>query len=169
MQEIRNPYIGIEGYNCFGCAPHNTSGLRMRFFEEDDAIVCLWQPEDHFQGYPAVLHGGVQTALLDEAAAWAVYVQLGTSGFTHSIDIRFRRAAPTNRGILRIEARTCVQNDTPRQSLVPLATRLLDAEGNLCTEAEIVYFTYPEKYARRKLYYPGKDAFLRHNESIAQG
>jgi acyl-coenzyme A thioesterase PaaI-like protein len=159
MKEIRNPYTGIDGYNCFGCAPHNTNGLRMRFFEEDGAIVCLWQPEDHFQGYPAVLHGGVQTALLDEAAAWAVYTLLGTSGFTHSIDIRFRRPAPTNRGALRIEARV-TESDTITQPLVPLTARLLDAGGNICTEADIVYFTFPEKYARRKLYYPGKEAFL---------
>jgi acyl-coenzyme A thioesterase PaaI-like protein len=158
MKEIHNPYIGIEGYNCFGCAPHNVHGLRMRFFEEGDAIVCLWQPENHFQGYPTVLHGGVQTALLDEAAAWTIYAKLGTSGFTYSIDIRFRSPARIDRGALRVEAR--LQEGVITESLVHLAARLLDAEGNLCSEADIVYFTYPEKVARRKLWYPGKEAFL---------
>jgi hypothetical protein len=62
------------------------------------------------------------------------------------------------KGALRVEAR--LQESERKEALVHIATRLLDPEGNLCAEADIVYFTYPEKVARRKLYFPGKEAFL---------
>ena len=29
MKKIKNPWIGIEGYNCVGCCPDNEIGLKM--------------------------------------------------------------------------------------------------------------------------------------------
>ncbi len=152
---IRNPYIGIPGYQCFGCAPDNDKGLRMKFFEEGDSVIALWEPEAHFQGFGNILHGGVHASLHDEAAAWAVFVKCGTSGMTTAISVHFHRPAPTNEGALRIEASIA---STDRH-LVTLTTRLSDNEGRLCSDAEVVYFTWPEKLARKKLHYPGREAF----------
>ena len=28
MKKIINPWKGLEGYNCFGCAPNNEAGVR---------------------------------------------------------------------------------------------------------------------------------------------
>ena len=36
MKRIVNPWVDVEGYGCFGCAPHNESGLRLEFFEDGD-------------------------------------------------------------------------------------------------------------------------------------
>lgn len=156
MKEIKNPYTSIEGYQCFGCAPGNRNGLRMQFFEDGENVVSLWQPEAHFQGYGNILHGGIHASLLDEAAAWAVFVKLGTSGMTTSLNIRYKRPAFTDRGSLRIEAALSSLDG----HLATIATRLLDGDGKLCSEADVVYFTYPEKMARKKLFYPGKEAFF---------
>lgn len=155
-REIRNPYTSIKGYQCFGCAPDNTQGLRMRFHEDGERVVCLWEPEAHFQGFGNILHGGIHASLHDEAAAWAVFVKCGTSGMTTSLSLRFHRPAFTHQGPLRIEA---LVSSTDRH-LVTLATSLLDGAGRVCSEAEVVYFTWPEPIARKKLYYPGRDAFV---------
>ena len=29
MKQLNNPWLGIEGYNCFACAPSNPIGLPM--------------------------------------------------------------------------------------------------------------------------------------------
>ena len=29
MKKIINPWKGMEGYNCFGCAPNNEAGVKM--------------------------------------------------------------------------------------------------------------------------------------------
>lgn len=47
MKKIINPYLGIsekEGYNCFACAPNNEHGLHMEFYEDEDDVVCYWNP-----------------------------------------------------------------------------------------------------------------------------
>ena len=33
MKKIINPWEGLDGYMCFGCAPNNPLGLHMEFFE----------------------------------------------------------------------------------------------------------------------------------------
>ena len=39
MKKIINPWEGLDGYMCFGCAPSNPMGLHMEFYEDGDDIV----------------------------------------------------------------------------------------------------------------------------------
>ena len=41
MKKIINPWEGLDGYMCFGCAPNNPQGLHMEFFEDGDDIVAM--------------------------------------------------------------------------------------------------------------------------------
>ena len=45
MKKIINPWEGLDGYMCFGCAPNNPLGLHMEFFEDGDDIVAFWKPQ----------------------------------------------------------------------------------------------------------------------------
>ncbi|MBR6589557.1 MAG: PaaI family thioesterase, partial [Bacteroidaceae bacterium] len=38
-KKIKNPWMGREGYNCFGCAPCNEYGVKMEFYEAGDKVV----------------------------------------------------------------------------------------------------------------------------------
>ena len=38
MKKIINPWKGLEGYNCFGCAPNNEAGIKMEFYEDGDEV-----------------------------------------------------------------------------------------------------------------------------------
>ena len=51
MKKIINPWEGLDGYMCFGCAPSNPMGLHMEFYEDGDDIVAYWEPEAHYQGW----------------------------------------------------------------------------------------------------------------------
>ena len=44
MKKIINPWKGLEGYNCFGCAPNNEAGIKMEFYEDGDEVVSIWKP-----------------------------------------------------------------------------------------------------------------------------
>ena len=70
MKKIINPWEGLDGYMCFGCAPSNPMGLHMEFYEDGDDIVAYWEPEAHYQGWLNTLHGGILTTLMDELAGW---------------------------------------------------------------------------------------------------
>ena len=49
MKKIINPWEGLDGYMCFGCAPNNPLGLHMEFFEDGDDIVAFWKPQGTYQ------------------------------------------------------------------------------------------------------------------------
>ena len=53
MKKIINPWEGLDGYMCFGCAPNNPLGLHMEFFEDGDDIVAFWKPQGTYQGWTA--------------------------------------------------------------------------------------------------------------------
>ena len=50
MKKIINPWEGLDGYMCFGCAPNNPLGLHMEFFEDGDDIVAFWKPQLTIRG-----------------------------------------------------------------------------------------------------------------------
>ena len=60
MKKIINPWKGLDGYMCFGCAPENPQGLHMEFYEDGEDIVAFWEPESHYQGWLETLHGGIK-------------------------------------------------------------------------------------------------------------
>lgn len=154
MMKLSNPYRGISGYSCFGCSPENTMGLQMKFFETDDEIICRWDPKEQFQGYHRVLHGGVQATLLDEIASWYVFVKLGTSGFTKSIKIQYKDQVSVDSGT--IELRAALIRSDKKSAL--MHCRLFQ-ENAVKADAECEYAIFSEAVARKKLHYPGKDAF----------
>src|SRR5258706_238516 len=62
--------------HCFGCGPANEKGLRIRSFEEGDALVCEWHAQAHHQAFDGILNGGICGALLDCHSNWAATIHL---------------------------------------------------------------------------------------------
>lgn len=152
--KIKNPF-DPEKNLCFGCGPSNTAGLRLRFEEDDEKLYAIWHPSSNYQGYINVLHGGIIATLLDEAGAWCIYVKAGTSGVTSSMTVKYLKPVHISKGPVTIEAVIVRLEEKNAQ----LFCRLLDGDGNNCAEADLNYFIYPEKIARSRYHYPGKEAF----------
>ncbi|TFG64635.1 MAG: PaaI family thioesterase [Spirochaetales bacterium] len=155
MRKLNNPFTGLEGYYCFGCSPGNSQGLRMEFFEDGESVICKWLPSNHFQGYSRVLHGGIQSTLLDEIASWVVFVKLKTSGVTTRLSVEFLHTVSTDSG--EITLRSCLQDVKGR--VAGIYSELADSGGRICSKARVEYTIFPEKLARKKLFYPGLEAF----------
>jgi uncharacterized protein (TIGR00369 family) len=151
VKRINNPYTRIEGYCCFACSPDNTHGLRMEFMEDGEEVVSFWNPEDHFQGYHNILHGGIQATLMDEIASWIIQVKLRTGGVTASMETRFKKPVFTNHGPLTVRARI----ESAEKRLVRVKTSVYNNNGDLGSEGMVTYFIFPEKIARKQLAYPG--------------
>ena len=105
MKRIVNPWSGMEGYGCYGCAPHNASGLRMEFYEQGDYIVSRWLPRAEYEGWVDTLHGGIQAALADEIASWVVFRKLQTAGVTSRLEMRYHRPILVSQGEIELRAR----------------------------------------------------------------
>jgi acyl-coenzyme A thioesterase PaaI-like protein len=115
---------------CYACGSANEHGLHMAFRREGDRTVCDYEPQPFEQGYPGRMHGGVVSAMLDEAMGWAVY-HAREWGATARLTVRYRKPVPLDER-LRVEA-WVVRN---RLRLIELRAELRDARGALLAEGE---------------------------------
>lgn len=88
--------------HCFVCGPENRAGLHARFTcgEGQASGRCTLRPEH--QGYKQAPHGGIISALLDEAMVYAA-ASLGRWVATAELQVRFRQASAIGESLL-IEA-----------------------------------------------------------------
>ena len=151
---IKNPFKW-EQDGCFGCSQANHAGLRLTFEESANHLHAEWEPTPGYQGYINVIHGGIIATLLDEIGAWCVYVKAGTSAVTSVLTVRYLKPVYISKGKVTLDAEIVSRDEKSAR----LHCRLFDGDGKQCSEAEIDYFLYPEDIARKRYYYPGKEAF----------
>ena len=146
MEKIINPWEGMEGYFCFGCAPNNESGLNMEFYEDGDEIVSKWVPEARFQGWLNTLHGGIQATLLDEICAWVIARKLQTAGVTSRMETQYLKPIHTTDSHLTLKGRIKEQ----KRNFV-----FIEAQDEVCTKAVCTYFIFPREKAEKEMYFKG--------------
>ncbi len=151
MKKIINPWDGLEGYMCFGCAPANPQGLHMEFYEDDNDIVAFWKPCDYYQGWLNTLHGGIQTTLMDELAGWVIMRKLQTSGVTSRLDAKFIKSISTLDPRLTIRGRI---KDHKRNAIF-IETEIYNSEDELCSRADLVYFISSPERAKEEFHFCG--------------
>jgi len=127
---------------CYACGARNTAGLHLVFRQEADEIVTEFTPDERFQGFPGVAHGGILATLLDETLSRTATVE-GRWMMTGRLEIRYRGPAPVGR-TLRVTARTV----SSRARMVRAAgeIRLADAPGTLIATADGTFLPVPPHY-----------------------
>ncbi len=154
-RKLNNPFVRLNGYNCFGCSPDNPLGLHLSFVEDGDYIVCQWNPDPNFQGYFKILHGGIQATLMDEIASWTVYVKVKTSGFTSKAEFRYLKPVGIDKGPLTLRSKLTAM----RRNLADISVELLDRDKTLCATGNLTFFTYPLGKSQDSMYYPEPEEF----------
>lgn len=84
---------------CFGCGQANRTGLRLKFFvDEERTIVCPVRLARRFEGPPGYAHGGVIATLLDEAMSKANR-QFGVLAMTRQMEVEYLKPVPLGAGL----------------------------------------------------------------------
>lgn len=85
--------------SCFVCGRDNAAGLRTTWTSDRAAgeVTATVVLDEHFNGFPGLVHGGVVAALLDEAMIRALLLERGFDELmvTAKMEVVFRRATPT--------------------------------------------------------------------------
>lgn len=145
MRRISNPYSNLEGYNCFGCAPDNKSGLKLEFYETEDGVIASWTPKDDYQGYVNILHGGIQATLIDEVASWTVYAKAKTAGVTSKLSVRYIKPILLTDGEIKISGHIV---KTVR-NLCNIEVNIINSKGEKCAHGDVQFFLFPQEVAKR--------------------
>ena len=85
--------IGYYGY-CWICGERNKGGLQLKFDlnKSTKSIQTSFIPAETYQGYDGIVHGGILSALLDEAMAKLAF-ELGYNAVTAMLNVRFKNPA----------------------------------------------------------------------------
>ncbi|MHA1975908.1 MAG: PaaI family thioesterase [Candidatus Hodarchaeales archaeon] len=81
--------------DCFGCAPHNTKGLKLQFWYTENGCVSYHSIPKEYCGFTGLAHGGIIATLLDEVAAWTIITHLFRIGITIQITVNYLKPIPT--------------------------------------------------------------------------
>ena len=146
LLSIRNPWIGTEGYNCFGCNPANPIGLKMQFWVDTDTdnLLCIQPLNGHLQGWTDTLHGGLQASMMDEICSWMIHYRFSTSGVTSNLNIRYHH--PINTNLPYVIVRVEITNQ--RRRVIDLHATITTPDGTLCSEADAMFFCFPTTKAK---------------------
>jgi uncharacterized protein (TIGR00369 family) len=108
--------------SCFICGRNNPTGLYMSFHDNGrDEVVSEYTVAERYQGYPGIVHGGIQAAMLDEVVGRVAMIDDHHHFMMSvSLNVKYRHTVPTGTP-LRIVGR-----------IVRLRGRLGKAVGMIC-------------------------------------
>jgi uncharacterized protein (TIGR00369 family) len=136
-KRIANPYIDQQ---CFFCGEKNDAGLRLVFFLDEDAgeVSTEYTASEPFVGLGSILHGGIQSGLIDEIMGWTALMITGEQGVTLELTVKFIKPVYLGEKLL-VTCRVSERTD-PR---VHLEARIESPTGVLRTSASGIYHLLP--------------------------
>lgn len=128
--------------SCFACGLENSSGLRLRFYDNGkDQVFTQFIIDSQHAGYPGMAHGGIVAAILDEVGGRTVMINNPNRFFvTARMDVRYRLPVPVG---LPLEAAGWLLKRRARRTRAH-AEIFTDIQGILA-EADILYTDLPPR------------------------
>lgn len=126
---------------CFVCGLANELGFHASFYETGAGeVVGLVRPREVHQSYPGRMHGGLVTALLDEAIGRAAFVgrEDETWGVTIELTTRYRKPVP-----LDVELRVVGRVTEDSGRVYEGTAEILLPDGEVAAEAQGRYLKMP--------------------------
>ncbi|BCW92907.1 MAG: thioesterase [Thermoanaerobaculum sp.] len=113
---------------CFGCGPSNPKGLHIKSFPEGDGLVCRFTPEEHHEGFPGFLNGGIIGTLFDCHMNW-----------TAAYFLMQRDNLPSPAPTVTAEFSVQLLKPTPSRQELLIRARVVEAQGRrVKVEGELV-------------------------------
>ena len=116
---------------CFVCGEDNASGLRTRFYVEDELVKMPLTAVQHHCGYENTVHGGVVAAALDECMGWAAARAIERMCVTAELTVRYIERVPVSPD-LTVEAEV----KRAHRRMVQAEARIVDSGGTVLARAE---------------------------------
>ena len=142
------PQISIDtdrGYSlCFGCGQKNPIGLKLSFQWDGKTARAEFTPTKFYQGWAGFVHGGIVTAILDEAMGYAASSG-GANCVTASIQARLKRMALIDEPLIITSSIT-----KKTRKLVKTKANISLKDGTLIAEGTSTQFIFDNKAGRYK-------------------
>lgn len=125
---------------CFVCGQDNEAGLKLRFYRIGDLVSAEYNPLEIHARFDGIIHGGIISAVLDEAMFWAVYAFHGRVCVTAELTTRLKRKVSPH-SEYRIVGRSMESSGR----LITAEASLLEGDSRLCAEGKGKFFPLSEE------------------------
>ncbi|MRH88329.1 PaaI family thioesterase [Nocardia sp. SYP-A9097] len=141
------PWSVIPDYHCFGCSPHNESGLRLSFTPDGDGLAARFCLGRSFESYPGVVHGGLIGVICDEVMGNLIVLARHVPAFTVSQRTRFLTPLLIDREYRCVATLSGDGTEQP----IRASADILDADGAVCATSAATYQPFTLADARHHL------------------
>ncbi len=131
--------------DCFGCAPHNTKGLKLRFWLTEEGCESYHAIPKEYCGFTGLVHGGIIATILDEVAAWTIITQFFRIGITAQAKVKYLKPVPTEEELI---IKGNIREQTGKQIVV--LSQITTKDSTVLAEAESKWLL-PDKTMLQKL------------------
>jgi uncharacterized protein (TIGR00369 family) len=118
-----------DDHYCFICGENNPAGLHLKFSLLNGTVQTEFIPQKTHQGYKNIVHGGIISALLDEAMVKVSLLQ-GMPAVTAEITVRFKNPLVTGEKSI-VEA----QITNMHKRIIETSAVMRTSDGTLIAEA----------------------------------
>jgi len=129
---------------CFVCGQDNEAGLKLRFYRVGNQVSAEYHPCGIHAGFDGIIHGGIISAVLDDAMFWAVYAFHDRICVTAELTTRLKRKVSPDS-----EYRVVGRPVESSGRLFTAEATLLEEDNRLCAEARGKFFPLPEEESKR--------------------
>lgn len=130
--------------HCFGCGQANRSGLRLKFFvDEQQQVVSRVRLAPRFEGPPGHAHGGIIATLLDEAMSKANRVH-DVVAMTRQMEVEYLRPVPLRQGLTLTGSR--VSHHARKNSC---EAEIRDASGTVLARGKALFIAVDRSILQR--------------------
>jgi len=122
---------------CFGCGKENPIGAKLKFYEDsENSIQTTFTAPETWGGWGEIIHGGLQTVLLDEISAWTAISLLSIYGLTVKAEIEFFHPVYVNEKLI-IKGKI----ETVKGKDILISSSIMTEDGMICTKGLFTFRT----------------------------
>ncbi|MEW1740669.1 PaaI family thioesterase [Nocardia beijingensis] len=146
VDTVRVPWSVIPDYRCFGCSPHNATGLRLRFTPHPDGLQARFRLGREFESYPGVVHGGLIGVICDEVMGNLIVLARHHPAFTVTQRTRFLTPLLVGR-----EYHCVATLSGDEHHPIHASAEIRDADGLVCASSTAAYQPFALDDVRHQL------------------
>lgn len=122
---------------CFVCGHNNPYGLSVQFYVSGDQVCVDLNIQEHFNSYKNITHGGVTSAVLDEAMGWAAFIFSDSEKFlfTRELSVTYKKNVPLNTPLL-----LSTEFVSMERGVAASKGKITDMDGNVLTLSKGLFF-----------------------------
>ncbi|UJG43254.1 MAG: PaaI family thioesterase [Candidatus Heimdallarchaeum endolithica] len=121
--------------NCFACGKNNPIGPKLEFsIKSENQVETSFTPPQEWSGWGEIVHGGLQTVILDEISAWTIILLTKRFSLTIKASVEFLRPLYVNESLT-----ATAKIEKIEEGIIYVSSVILNEKKKICTKGRFIF------------------------------